>query len=208
MSFAPDFSAPLPTVPPAVVPHDFEHMVLPHRDAACNLARCLLRHEQDAEDCVQESCFRAFRAFKQFRGTDAKGWFLVIVRNTCYLHLRRRRRAGFPVQFDEVLHSEPEMPGATAPVETDSLAQGLLPKALDRLPSEARTILVLREIEGLAYKEIRSRMHIPMGTVMSRLSRARLRLQREVRELVRKTATFDCTTSFPAPRRAPARTAA
>ena len=203
MSFSPDLAPPLPLALPAV-PHTFEHMVLPHRDAAHNLARCLLRHDQDAEDCVQEACFRAFRAFNQFRGTDAKGWFLVIVRNTCYLHLRRRRRSGFPVPFDEILHREPPMLGASAPVETDSLAQGLLPKALERLPAETRTILVLREIDGLAYKEIRTRMRIPMGTVMSRLSRARLRLQREVRELVKKTATFDCTSPFPAGRR-PAR---
>jgi RNA polymerase sigma-70 factor (ECF subfamily) len=199
MSFSPDLAPPLPLILPAAPP-TFEHMVLPHRDAAHNLARYLLRHDQDAEDCVQEACFRAFRAFKQFRGTDAKGWFLVIVRNTCYLHLRRRRRRGFPVPFDEILHSEPVMPGASAPVESDSLAQGLLPKALERLPAEARMILVLREIEGLAYKEIRTRMHIPMGTVMSRLSRARIRLQREVRELVKKTARFDCTSTFPAAR--------
>ena len=197
MSFSPDLAPPAPAVP-----HTFEQMVLPHRDAAHNLARCLLRHDHDAEDCVQESCFRAFRAFGQFRGTDAKGWFLVIVRNTCYLHLRRRRRSGFPVPFDEVLHSEAESAGAAAPVETDALAQGLLPRALERLPAEARTILVLREIEGLAYKEIRLRMQIPMGTVMSRLSRARLRLQREMRELVKKTAVFDCTVAaFPGVRR-------
>jgi RNA polymerase sigma-70 factor (ECF subfamily) len=73
----------------------------------------------------------------------------------------------------------------------------LLPVALDRMPAEARTILVLREIDGLAYKEIRSRMRIPMGTVMSRLSRARLRLQSEVRELVKKTAGYDCRDASP-----------
>jgi len=89
-------------------------------------------------------------AFHQFRGDDAKGWFLVIVRNTSYLQLRRRRRCGFPVPFDEVLHSENEFPGTSGPPESDSLAQGLLPVALDRMPAEARTILVLREIDGLA----------------------------------------------------------
>jgi RNA polymerase sigma-70 factor (ECF subfamily) len=195
MSFSPGFPSPdtiaqSPALPPV---RDFEHMVLPHLEAAQRLARCLLRHDQDAEDCVQEACFRAFRAFHQFRGDDAKGWFLVIVRNTSYLQLRRRRRSGFPVPFDEVLHSESEIPGTSGPAESDTLAQGLLPVALDRLPAEARTILVLREIEGLAYKEIRSRMRIPMGTVMSRLSRARLRLQSE-------GAGFDCRDTFPPPR--------
>jgi RNA polymerase sigma-70 factor, ECF subfamily len=162
----------------------------PVSDTAHHLARHLLRHEQDAEDCVQEACFRAFCAFGQFRGQDAKGWFLVIVRNTCYLHLWRRRRTGFPVPFDEIVHSDNDSGYPTGPAETDSLAHGLLPKALDRLPSEAKTILLMREIDGLAYKEIRSCMHIPMGTVMSRLSRARLRLQEEIRRLVKDTAAF------------------
>jgi RNA polymerase sigma-70 factor (ECF subfamily) len=194
MSISPDFPSPDPVQPGSAArpSSDFERMVLPHRDAAHNLARCLLRHEQDAEDCVQEACFRAFRAFAQFRGQDAKGWFLVIVRNTCYLHLRRRRRAGFSVPFDEIAHSESDSVPSASAVETDSLAHGLLPKALDRLPAEARTILVMRELDGLAYKEIRTRMHIPMGTVMSRLSRARLRLQEEVRTLLKDTAAFDC----------------
>ena len=206
MSFSPETSPPLPSVqsqPPRQV-HDFERMVLPHREAAQRLARRLLRHDQDAEDCVQEACFSAFRAFSQFRGEDAKGWFLVIVRNTSFQLLRRRRQRCVPVPFDEVLHSNNEMAGSGAPPKFDTLAEKLLPAALDRLPTEARTILVLREIDGLAYKEIRARMRIPIGTVMSRLSRARLRLQAEIRDLVNKTARFDRYETFP-PRPRPSR---
>src|SRR5580658_4666844 len=144
MSYSPDFSssaASAPTTAPAPQVRDFEQTVLPHLEAAQRLARYLLRHEQDAEDCVQEACFRAFRAFGQFRGEDAKGWFLIIVRNTSYQLLRRRRRSNFPVPFDEVLHSENEMPGSGGSAKFDILAQGLLPVALDRLPAEARTVL-------------------------------------------------------------------
>ena len=164
---------------------------MPHRDAACRLARWLLRHEQDAEDCVQESLFRAYRAFGQFRGTDARGWLLAIVRHACYHQLRLRKRAGPPTLFDEVQHSQGEDTGANRPGESDSLARGLLPQALERLPAETRTILVLREIEGRTYKDIRSLMGIPIGTVMSRLSRGRQRLQQEVRWALRQTSVFD-----------------
>jgi RNA polymerase sigma factor (sigma-70 family) len=206
MSHSSEYSSPGPSVQtlPERQVRDFEQMVLPHLEAAQRLARCLLRHEQDAEDCVQEACFRAFRAFGQFRGQDAKGWFLVIVRNTSYQQLRRRRQSCFPVPFDEVLHSENEIQGSGGPPKTDILAQGLLPVALDRLPAEARAVLVLRDIDGLAYEEIRARLRIPIGTVMSRLSRARLRLQKEVRELLSRTASFDCDETFPPPPR-PAR---
>jgi RNA polymerase sigma-70 factor (ECF subfamily) len=204
MSYSPDFSSAatcVQTTPPAPPVRDFERTVLPHLEAAQRLARYLLRHEQDAEDCVQEACFRAFRAFGQFRGEDAKGWFLIIVRNTSYQLLRRRRRSCVPVPFDELLHSDNEMPGAGGSASSDILARGLLPVALDRLPAKARAILVLRDIDGLAYKEICARTRIPMGTVMSRLSRARLRLQSEFRDLMNKTASFDCDETIPPPPR-------
>ena len=195
----PDSALPFPAAavvaPPTRAPGDFELLVLPHRAAAYNLARWLLRHDQDAEDCVQESFYRAYRAFGQFRGEDAKGWLLAIVRNTCYLLIRQRRRAGFTAQFDEVIHSQSEEASAPEASEHDSLAQQLLPQALDRLPPQTRTIIVLREIEGRPYKDIKVLLGIPIGTVMSRLSRARSKLQQEVRGLLRQTPVFDYGTA-------------
>lgn len=170
---------------------DFERLILPHRQAALNLARWLLRHDQDAEDCVQESFFRAYRAFGQFRGEDARGWLMAIVRNGCYLQIRQRKRVGISTPFDEALHTQSEDPHAVVLIEHDLLAHGLLPRALDRLPPETRAILVLRDIDGLAYKDIRLLMGIPLGTVMSRLSRAREKLQLELRRLLRDTSAFD-----------------
>jgi RNA polymerase sigma-70 factor (ECF subfamily) len=175
---------PAPTLAPA--PASFEQALLPHRDAAYNLARWLMRHEQDAEDCVQESYLNAYRAFARFRGEDGRAWLLTIVRNTCYSRLRQQRRAEPAASFDEMLHVQPlEAPEGPSPWQ-HALARELLPRALERLPVEGREVLILHEIEGLAYREIAAVTALPVGTVMSRLSRARLKLQGELQQLIQE----------------------
>ncbi len=163
----------------------FEAVVLPHLDAAYTLARYLLRNEHDAEDVVQDACLRALKYFAGFRGeegTSARAWLLAIVRNTAFSLRRRERPEGEMLEFDEAQHSEAvadEHPEAEA---LRSAAQESLGRALDRLAPEFREVIVLRELEGLSYKEISDVAGVPVGTVMSRLSRARARLQRALRE--------------------------
>ena len=155
--------------------------MLPHLDAAYNLARWLLRNEQDARDSVQEAYLRAFKAYDRFRGGDGRAWLLTIVRNVCYTHLRRVQRHQPPEEFDELQHTpvNDTLEEATRlRRETDTVR---LDAALAALPVDMREVIVLHELEGLAYKEIAAVAGIPIGTVMSRLARARLRLQREVR---------------------------
>jgi RNA polymerase sigma-70 factor (ECF subfamily) len=154
----------------------FEQLVLPHLDAAVNLARWLLRNSRDAEDVAQEAVLRAWRFFHQFRGGDARAWLLQIVRNSCYSWLEKNRPAELMTEFDESLHSRPtEDPESAA---TRSSERDQLKRALESLPPRAREVLVLRELDGCSYKEIGEITGMPMGTVMSTLSRARERLQR------------------------------
>jgi RNA polymerase sigma-70 factor (ECF subfamily) len=162
----------------------FAEALLPHRDAAYNLARWLMRQDQDAEDCVQEAYLNAYRAYGRFRGGDGRAWLLTIVRHACYSRLRQRQRAGAADPFDEALHAEPLEPTGAASPWRHALARELLPRAMEQLPVEAREILVLHEIEGLAYREIAGVIGLPIGTVMSRLSRARRRLQAGLRQLI------------------------
>ena len=173
-----------PVLPFAPTPVTFEQALLPHRDAAFNLAKWLLRHDQDAEDCVQEAYVRAYQAFSRFRGEDGKSWLLTIVRNGCYSRLRQQRRQEAPVSFDEALHGE--SPTTEESPWGHTLARELLPRAMEQLPVEAREVLVLHDIEGLAYREIATVAEIPLGTVMSRLARARQKLQHELTQLIRK----------------------
>lgn len=150
----------------------FDELVLPHLDAAHRLARWLRRHEDDAEDVVQEAALRAFRYFQTFAGGNARAWFLRIVRNTC---IQRR----LPVsqactdRFDEERHSQARPDGNPEALllQTDDVR--LVNQAMGNLPSRSRELLVLREFEGLSYKELADVMGMPMGTVMSSLSRAR-----------------------------------
>jgi RNA polymerase sigma factor (sigma-70 family) len=147
-----------------------------HLDAAYNLARWLLRNEHDAEDVVQEAYLRAFRHMAGFRGGDGRAWLLEIVRNTCYDRLQQRGVRDHSA-FDEGIHSVGQ---STTNPETSLLQKEkaeLVREALDELPLEYREVLVLRELEELSYIEIASITKIPLGTVMSRLSRARKRLQ-------------------------------
>jgi len=157
---------------------DFQQTVLPHLDAAYNLARWLTRNEQAAEDLVQDSFVRAFQSFGGFRGGDARAWILAIVRNTCYTWLAKNKAHAPVVEFDdeiETADAEALDPATLAARGADGEA---VRKALDELPAEFREVVVLRELEGLSYQEISAVAGVPVGTVMSRLSRARKRLER------------------------------
>jgi RNA polymerase sigma-70 factor, ECF subfamily len=155
----------------------FEQAVLPHLDAAYNLARWLTRNERDAEDVVQESYLRAFRFFAGFRGGDARAWLMRIVRNTCYTWLHANRPLQEATEFDETLFS----PDSRSPNPEEAVLRNdrsaVVRKALETLPTNFREVLILRELEGLSYKEIAEITGMPAGTVMSSLSRARDRLR-------------------------------
>ena len=156
----------------------FERAILPHLDAAYNLARWLTRNDHDAEDVVQEACLRAHQFFGGFQGADGRAWLLTVVRNTCYTWLERNRPRTPVVAFDEHKHSSAD-PGASPPsVALRGEDRQLLHQALEQLSPEYREVIVLRELEGLSYKDIAGITGIPLGTVMSRLARARERLQK------------------------------
>jgi len=158
----------------------FEQVVLPHLDAAYNLARWLVRSPADADDVVQEAFLRALRFFDGFRGGDSRSWILKIVRNTCYSWMRKNRPAELADEFDETMHSS-EASAENAERALVSRAEGdRVRKALETLPVAFREVLVLREIEELSYKEICEVTAMPMGTVMSSLSRARRRLREQL----------------------------
>jgi RNA polymerase sigma-70 factor (ECF subfamily) len=156
---------------------EFERQVLPHLDAAYSLARFLMRNEQDAEDVVQEASLRAFRFFEGFRGENSRGWFLSIVRNTAFTALKRGRTDEANVVFDEELHGA-QSPPMEAGIALD-LAQDrqTVRAAIEQLPPEFRETITLREFEGYSYKEIADIAGVPIGTIMSRLARARRQLQ-------------------------------
>ena len=155
----------------------FEQTILPHLDAAYNLARWLTRNEHDAEDVVQEAYLRAYRSFGGFNGTDGRGWLLTILRNTCYTWLRRNRADQLSTPFDEEIHQEVVVSPNPEELLLQNADRQRLQDALEELPVEFREALVLRELEGLSYKEIADVSGVPVGTVMSRLARARDRLK-------------------------------
>jgi RNA polymerase sigma-70 factor (ECF subfamily) len=152
----------------------FEQFVLPHVDAAFNLARWLLRGRTDAEDVAQEALLRACRFFRGFHGENARAWLLQIVRNTCYTWLEKNRPLELSMEFDEELHQQPGATPETLAIAGDDRKHLIL--ALETLPPRFREVLVLRELEGCSYKEIAAITSIPIGTVMSSLSRARRQL--------------------------------
>ena len=165
----------------------FEAVVLPHLDAAYGLARYLVRDDADAEDVVQEAFLRALRHFGGYRGesvSQGRAWLLAIVRNMAHTWMHRRR-GDSATEFDEAVHGTDGTGGTGGTGGIDEADAGVmrgdaretLDRALERLPAELREVIVLREVEGLSYKEIAGVADVPIGTVMSRLSRARKRLQ-------------------------------
>ena len=156
----------------------FERLVMPHLDAAYNLARWLAGNDHDAEDIAQEACVRAFRFVGGCRGSDGRSWLLAIVRNTAYSWLKKNRsqRLVF-IDDDECPEIEDQSSAASSFHSADKDA---LRAVLETLPPEFREVLVLRELEGCSYKEIAEVADVPVGTVMSRLARARRQLENAV----------------------------
>jgi RNA polymerase sigma-70 factor (ECF subfamily) len=163
---------------------NLEEALLPHLDAAYNLARWLTRNEQDAEDVVQEAYLRAFRFFPGFRGGDARAWLMKIVRNTCYTWLRANRPLQDATEFDENLFLPDSRTLNPEEVVLQNDSSTLVRKALEKLAPNYREVLVLRELEGMSYREIADITGMPVGTVMSSLSRARGRLRQALTDLM------------------------
>jgi RNA polymerase sigma factor (sigma-70 family) len=155
----------------------FEEVIFPHMDAAYNLARWLTRDEHDAEDLVQEAYLRAFKFFSDFRGGDSRAWLLTIVRNTCYSWLDRNRTRDVTTPFDEEIHTTEGDSWDPSALVLKSGNIEMLNTSLEQLSVEFREVVVLRDLEGFSYKEIAEITNIPVGTVMSRLARARERLK-------------------------------
>jgi RNA polymerase sigma-70 factor, ECF subfamily len=161
----------------------FEAKVLPHLDAAYNLARWLVRDEHCAQDLVQEAYLKALRYFASFRGGDARPWLLGIVRNTCYTWLADQKRAGKLLEFRDDLDAGDDGQEWVSPQNgpEESLIKKdertALHNAIEALPIAFREVLILREIEDMSYESIADILQVPMGTVMSRLSRARALLR-------------------------------
>jgi RNA polymerase sigma-70 factor, ECF subfamily len=163
----------------------FEQVIMPHLDAAYNLARWLTRSDSDAQDVVQEACLRAFKYFEGFEGENPSAWLLAIVRNACFTWLKRNHPAeevaGSDAITDEATATAAEIAGTGSRTlagnpETlliDSRDRTRVNELVQRLPAEYREVIVLREIEDLSYREIADVIGIPIGTVMSRLARAR-----------------------------------
>ena len=156
-------------------PRRFESLVLPHLDAGYNLARWLLRDGHDAHDATQEACLRALRSIDRLRGDEARPWFLTIVRHACYDWMHRNPRPGAEPEADH-LPGDPAADPLVSAIRNDDA--NALAAALAALPLAYREVVVLRELEGLSYLEIAQVAAIPIGTVMSRLARARRLLRR------------------------------
>ncbi|MFY9801747.1 MAG: sigma-70 family RNA polymerase sigma factor [Candidatus Acidiferrales bacterium] len=159
---------------------NFEQVVLPHMDAAYNLARWLVRNSHDAEDIVQEAYLRAFKFFGGYQGGNSRAWLLKIVRNASYSFLETNRPADLALEFDETIHT-PEVAQPDAETALLQAADGrMLREALDELPVQFREIVILRELEEMSYKEIAAMTDVPIGTVMSGLARARGQLKKSL----------------------------
>jgi len=156
---------------------DFELVVLPHLDAAYNLARWLVRNPHDAEDVVQEACLRAVRFFGGYQEGNARAWLLRIVRNAAYSFLEKKRPVELAEEFDETIHIGESVERDAETALLQSVESRILQEALEDLPVRFREALILRELEGLSYKEIAEVMDVPIGTVMSSLARGRTQLR-------------------------------
>jgi RNA polymerase sigma-70 factor, ECF subfamily len=169
----------------------FEEIALPHLSAAYNFARWLLHNNQDAEDAVQEAYLRAFKSFSGYYGGDSRAWLFTIVRNTCYTWLQKNRA----IQLTERIDDKRDDIGLDfADPETlllQNIDTQMVRLALQELPVEFREVMVMREMEGLSYKEIANVVDVPIGTVMSRLARGRKRLQILLCRLMGKEAKVE-----------------
>lgn len=174
----------------------FKRLIMPHLDAAYNLARWLVRNNDDAEEAVQEAFLRAYRYFGSFRGEDGKAWLLTIVRHTCYDLRGQQMGAGNSEEFDEQIH-RPELAAEGShncfcrdPVDIaiERADREWVNRAIEELPVVFREVLVMRELEELSYKEIAKIIDIPLGTVMSRLARGRQMLHEALVAHVKKGA--------------------
>jgi RNA polymerase sigma-70 factor (ECF subfamily) len=155
---------------------NYEEVLLPHLDAAYNLARWLTRDERDAEDIVQEAYLRAIKHFATFRGDNARPWLLTIVRNTYYTWIHHNRVTETIDPFDDekdIFISDAPNPEMLLLQEAD---RQIVRRALRNLPTPFLEVIVLREFEELSYQQIADLVQVPLGTVMSRLARARKRL--------------------------------
>jgi RNA polymerase sigma factor (sigma-70 family) len=154
----------------------FQKQALGHLDEAYNLARWLTRDRHEAEDIVQEACLRALRGFANFRGEDGRAWLLTIVRNTCYTWMKRRRNQDIQMDADgdvEAVESDGPDPHLVMSVHIDTER---LRSAIEELPPDFREVVVLKDLQGMSYRQIAEIVQVPIGTVMSRLSRGRRRL--------------------------------
>lgn len=154
--------------------------MLPHLDAAYNFAHCLMRNDEDAEDAVQDAFLRAYQAFAGYQGGSEKAWLMTIVRNACLTRLRRRLQAGQVMREVEATIADIVPASLNSRPDAELLAKierARVQAALTKLPQNLREIVVLREFEDLSYQEISEIVAIPVGTVMSRLSRARAQLK-------------------------------
>jgi RNA polymerase sigma-70 factor, ECF subfamily len=159
----------------------FEELFLPHLDAAYNVARWIVKKDQDAQDVVQEAYARALKGFSGFRGDNPRAWLLTIVRNTAYSWIKKHLKEEKLIPFDEETHA---VPVEVVPSElSQERRRQLLEEALNRLPAKFREVLVLFEIERWSYKAIAAALNVRLGTVMSRLNRARRRLQQELTQV-------------------------
>ncbi len=159
---------------------NFEEAALPHLRAAYNLARWLTRDETDAEDVVQEAYLRAFKHFGSFHGGDGRPWLLAIVRNTAYTWMQHNRLPELTIPLDDALHEIESKDLNPEALLLQSADTQMVRQTLEELPAEFREVIVLRDLEGLSYNQIADVAEIPIGTVMSRLARARKRLQQSL----------------------------
>ena len=167
-------------VPQPVATHargaSFDEVVLPHLDGAYRLARWLTRNDEDAKDVVQEASLRAFRYFGTFTGGSGRAWFFRIVRNTFYGWRGQDSQVGTD-RFDEEQHSSDRSASDPETLLLQTAHATVIERAMGNLPDRLQRLLVLRELEGLSYRELANALEIPIGTVMSRLSRARQALR-------------------------------
>jgi RNA polymerase sigma-70 factor (ECF subfamily) len=161
---------------------DFERIVLPHLDAAYNLARWLTQNDEDAEDLVQEACVRAFRFLDRYHDGNSRAWLLTIVRHLGYTWLRQQRRHEPTLSLDDEGRDLPSSASQPEAMTLRKLEVESLRQVLGELPADFRQVIVMHDVEGLSYKEIAAISCVPIGTVMSRLARARKRVQHRLVE--------------------------